>query len=228
MGFLFDREAMLQRLNEVEVNGQEAGDPGAEAPEDYNAPDDTGNEEQPPEDNGTQPPPDDNYGQDPEDQPTDYTDGADDSGGEGGYDDGGYDDGGGGGAPPQEEADSAVDDLKSKEEEIYASLTPEQLDIKHRELKNQYLKMYDTITSLIDRIGEVGISEDKISVIEYISNNLSNLKDMVSDYVSKVYQTKSFIENSINYNRFLAVLSGISKMLEEMEDNSEDDKENDN
>lgn len=219
MAFLFDRNELLRKLNEVEIDGQEAGDPGADQPNDYSAEGDQGNEPPPQDDGGAQDMPDDNYGQDPNDPPTDYTD--DDSGG----DDGGYDDGGGdGGAPPTEESDSPVDDLKSKEEEIYSSLTPEQLDIKHRELKNQYLKMYDTTSSLIDRIGEIGISEDKIVVIEYISNNLSNLRDMLSDYVDKVYQTKSFIENSINYNRFLAVLSGISKMLEELEDKDEDDK----
>jgi hypothetical protein len=40
---------------------------------------------------------------------------------------------------------------------------------------------------------------------------------MLVDYMNNVYQGKSYIENSINYNRFLAVLNGINKILEEVE-----------
>lgn len=112
--------------------------------------------------------------------------------------------------------ESKVDDIKKQEEEIYNSLTPEQLDIKHKELKTRFLDMYDMITTAIDRIGDVVVSEEDIEILEYVSTNLFNLKDMISDYINSVYQTKSYIENSINYNRFIAVLNGICRVLEEM------------
>lgn len=112
-----------------------------------------------------------------------------------------------------------VDDLKKQEEDIYASanLSPEQLDIKHKELKQNYLKMYDITTNIIDRIGDANVNEDNIRVIEYISEELNKLRNMITDYVNSVYSGKSYIENAINFNRFLAVLNGINKMLEEID-----------
>lgn len=112
-----------------------------------------------------------------------------------------------------------VDDLKKQEEDIYASanLSPEQLDIKHKELKQNYLKMYDITTNIIDRIGDASVNEDNIRVIEYISEELNKLRNMITDYVNSVYSGKSYIENAINFNRFLAVLNGINKMLEEID-----------
>lgn len=114
-----------------------------------------------------------------------------------------------------------VDDIKRQEEELYSNLTAEELDIKHRELKNQYLAMFDIISSLITRINDISIPEDSIPALEYISQTLIKLKDMVTNYVNFVYKTKSYIENSINYNKFLAVLNGINKILEEI--NTKDD-----
>ena len=124
--------------------------------------------------------------------------------------------------PPDGGETSVVDDLKHQEEELYNELTPEQLDIKHKELKTQYLNMYDNVIAIIDRIGDINVAEQNIGTVEYVSNTLASLKDMLTDYVNDVYRTKSYIENSINYNRFLAILNGINKILEEM--NSKNDE----
>ncbi len=157
--------------------------------------------EEQPTDQGTEEPP-------PEDAPQDYNDYGGD---EGGGDDGGE------GAPPQADNEPApIDDLKQQEEEMFNQLTPEQLDLKHKELKQQYVNMYDSLASIIDRISDVSAEEENIKTIEFISNKLSDLKDMILDYMTDVYKTKSYIENSINYNRFLAILNGINKILEEM------------
>lgn len=211
MGLLFDR-SKLKHLLEVEVDEQPVeGDDPNQTPEDYtDSPDPAVSGEQPPAEEA----PPQEEGQDPnmpppeEAPPEDYND---EYGGE---------DGGGGEAqgsespPPEEEA--PVDNIKQQEEELYNELTPEQLDIKHKELKTQFLNMYDEVVAIIDRIGDVNVAEENIGTIEYVSNTLANLKDMLSDYMNTVYKTKSYFENSINYNRFLAVLGGINKILEEM------------
>ena len=212
MGFLFDR-SKLKRLLEVEVNGQpvEGEDPN-QTPEDYT--------ETPPEPaaEGEQPHTDDNpppeEGQDPNTPPPEDVPPEDYNAEYGGEEGGGGEDQGS--APPPQEADAPVDNFKQQEEELYNELTPEQLDIKHKELKTQFLNMYDEVVSIIDRIGDVNVAEENIGIIEYVSNTLANLKDMLSDYMNTVYKTKSYFENSINYNRFLAVLGGINKVLEEM------------
>ena len=147
----------------------------------------------------------DDDGGDDEDPP-DYTEGGDDDGGDDNGDGGGDNNSssstssysGGGGAA----SDSAVSDLKAKEEEI-SSLTPEQLDIKHRELKNQYAAMHDVVMAAMDRLSDISAAESNISTVEYVTNSLGRLDEMLIDYINYTYQTKSYIENAINYNRFL-------------------------
>lgn len=127
------------------------------------------------------------------------------------------------GSSTDPEGEEEVDENKKAEEEIFSNLTHDQLDIKHKELKNQYLQLYDMTSEIIDRISSINISEDITFVVDYVSTTLSNLRDMVVDYINDVYKTKSYTENLINYNRFLAALSGINKILEEI-DKTEEDK----
>lgn len=191
-------------LNEAEVDGQVVGE--EDVPADYTS------EGEPPYNQPTdQPPADTEPPTSSDEPPVDYTEGMDDGGAPADN-----------GAPPSDDGTSVVDDLKNQEEELYNELTPEQLDIKHKELKTQYLNMYDSVIAIIDRIGDINVAERNIGTVEYVSNTLSSLKDMLTDYVNDVYKTKSYIENSINYNRFLAILNGINKILEEM--NSKNDE----
>jgi hypothetical protein len=126
--------------------------------------------------------------------------------------------GSGGEEPPQED-EQPINAIKQQEEEIYsdANMTPEQLDIKHKELKTQFLAMYDLTSTIIDRIGDASINEENIAAVEFISENLSRLRTMLTDYIESVYAGKSYIENAVTFNRFLATLNGINKMLEQME-----------
>ncbi len=215
------RRFAKQVIKEAEVDGQETN-PDAAQYDDYtvDAGNQAGNQQQPVETENVpqeqpvenDPPQEDTQGG----YTTDYTDegqfpiGDMDGSGEGDYSEDSN--------PPPEstEEEQPVDELKQTEEEIYSDLTPEQLDIKHKDLKTNYLTMYDTIVGIIERLGDVTSSEDNVPVIEYITSECTRLKDMITDYVNSVYQTRSHTENLINYNRFLAVLAGINKILEEM------------
>lgn len=226
MGLLFDYTKSMKPVTEAEVDG-ESMDDSAQAT-DYTD-DASSNDQQPPaedganndqgvEENNDQ----ENQDPNPEDQggdnePTDYTAETDDGGDMPPEDGEGDNDEGNQGGGDNQQSEEEVDDLKAKEEELYANLTPDQLDIKHKELKGQFLSMFDMVSELVERMGDTGTTEENIKIVEYISNNLINLKDMISDYVNDVYQTKSYIENSIMYNRFLATLNAINQLLEEIQ-----------
>ena len=224
-------------LNEIEIDGQEptdnsstttdygggddanAGtDTAADAPAEDNAnTGDTGTDESGSEESGSDA--DDNAT-----STTDYTDVADSESGDGGDSSGEGESGGDDSSADSSSSssdssggsDSPVDELKKSEEEIYNSLTPEQLDVMHRELKEKYLALYDTIVAVFDRISEASVEEEHIYVIEYVSDKLSRLKQMIVDYINNIYKGKSYTENYVNYNRFFMVLAGINKILEEM------------
>ena len=215
---------IIKPIQEVEIDGEDQS--GGEQSTDYTADAGGSSETQTPveqnqdqnDNQETQPEAQDDGQEDAdgEEEPTDYTAMGDD--GERNDEGGGEDDGAneGDSTPVQSDEETPVDDIKKQEEELYANLTPQQLDIKHEELKNQYLAMFDMVNSIIERIGDTSTSEENIPVIEYVSKQLADLQSMIADYMNFSYKTKSYIENSINYNRFIAVLNGINKILEEM------------
>lgn len=130
-------------------------------------------------------------------------------GGEGGGDDGGSADAGGDGSVQ-------ADDNRGMESEIFKDLTQDQIDIKHQELKTNFGKIYDTTSSLIDRLNDIPTNDTYMASINFVSNQLADLRQMVTDYMNNVYSTKSYMENSINYNKFLMTLKGINDILEEI------------
>lgn len=211
MGYFLNKFG-IKPFNEAEADGQELSDPNTppadyvdEPPAEPAGAENTQSEqpiEEPPMEGGGDVP--------PEEATTDYTEDIGDI--EGGGEEAGMDAGGNEEPAAEEEP---VDELKQQEEDLL-QLSPTELDIKHKELKSQFLSMYDITTNLIDRIGDTSVSEENIGVVEYISDTLARLRTILSDYVEFVYSTKSYTENSINYNRFLIVLNGINKLLEEM------------
>ena len=224
-----DLKPIKKAINEAEVDGVQQAQEG-EASEDYTATEDTASEDTKPtegEANTEEQPAEDNAGTEDQggDDSTDYTEDIGDMGGDdsmSGDDTGDTSSDTGSDTSTGSDEEAKIDELKKQEEELYSNLTPEQLDLRHKELKEQYLSMYDLIISILDRINEASVDEEKVEIVKYISDTLENLKKMIVDYMKYSYKMKSYIENSINYNRFLAVLNGMNKILEEM--NKTEDK----
>ena len=225
MGYFMEKLGIkLTSIKEAEADGQDMNNPNDQT-SDYNAEDTAPAEGQPVEGEATEQSAENNEQEanndeqqnneppvnDGEEPPMDYNDADAASGNEGENNDVGNE--------PSEENSQPVNAIKQQEEEIYAdaNMTPEQLDIKHKELKSQFLAMYDLTSSIIDRIGDASINEENIAVVEFISENLSRLRTMLTDYIESVYAGKSYIENAVTFNRFLATLNGINKMLEQIE-----------
>lgn len=117
------------------------------------------------------------------------------------------------------------DEIKQLEDELFSSFTPEQLDIKNRELKKLYIDLYDTTEAIIGRINEIPKIEKYLSIVEFVSDKLADLRSTISDYLNGgTYKSLSYTENMINYNKFVAVLHGINKIIEEIkvEDDQKD------
>lgn len=159
----------------------------------------------------------------------DYTDAGGDEGGDNtedegaDYTDGGEDDTGGeeageetGGETSSTDGQIQADDARGMEKEIFKDLTPDQVDIKHKELKSNFSELYDSISNIIDRVNDIPNNDAYLQTITFVSNQLANLKQMVADYINNVYSTKSYMENAMNYNRFLATLKGVNDILEEI------------
>lgn len=202
------RKRDLQFMNEVDVDGAPAGDETVEDP-DY-----TAGEENPPVDNSViradDPPPTDDRNYTGGDDDIDYTQDSGNPGIEGEENEDG------GRNPPAEDDQVTADDARGMEQELFQDLTTDQIDIKHKELKSKFLELYNSTSNIVDRVNEIPTSDNTIASITFVAKKLSELRKMIADYMNDVYSTKSYMENSINYNRFIAALNGINKILNEI------------
>ena len=107
-------------------------------------------------------------------------------------------------------------DVTDLEKEILGSLSDEQISIKYKELKTQYINIYSTIDTLLIRVNKISKNNNNIKVIEFILNKLTELKELVVFYLTNTFDTKSYIENTINYQQYLAILNSMTKLFKEI------------
>ena len=212
-----------QGNNQGNQGGDNTPDNPADAPEDYTVPD-KGEEQEPEEadqnapEEGTEA-----TGGDPVDNEQ-YGDegGGNESGGSGentggeeGEDTEDYtdDEGGGDDDYGDDGADPSDDEIKQLEDEIFSNYSVEQIAIMNKDLKNDFNKLFLMLDDLVDHINDIPKVMEHIATIEFISNKLAELRDMVSDYMYSTYNTKSYTENKIAYNRFLVTVRQINAII---------------
>lgn len=116
------------------------------------------------------------------------------------------------------ESNSDTDAAKIKElnDQIFSSFTPEQLAIKDEELKKRYFDMYVNVQDIIDRLNDIPKTEESLKILEFVSNKLDELAQILYSYMADTYATLSYIENEINFNKFIGTLNGIDGVLEDL------------
>lgn len=150
------------------------------------------------------------------DNPDDTGDGTGDVGGEEQPEDGGDT------GTEEPTGDGTTSELQDSENQIFANLTPEQLEIKNKELKARYTELYKSLTGIVDRVNSIPKQDSNIKELGFISDKLSDLQEIIPYYLNNTFDTKTYIENSINYQQYLVVIGTINKLLIEI--TPEDDK----
>ena len=190
---------------------------------------------------------DDSSEGDNESQPSEEEDSSDDEGGNEDFMDSGDDtsDEGDGGESGEEESQSSDEegsddnennedyDINKIEDELFSSLTPEQIAIKNHELKNQFIELYSIIGSTLVRINDISKTNENINVLKFITEKLLELREMVDFNVTTAYQTRTYIENNIIYQQCIATLNAIADIIENIpklndNNNKADDEEIEN
>lgn len=114
-------------------------------------------------------------------------------------------------------SDTATEDpLKTIDKDIFSNLTPEQMAIKHEELKRQYLQLYDDTGHVLERLNDLPKSSTTFEIITFICEELSKLRTILVDYLVKTYPLHSYFENLLNYNQYLGVLAGVNQLMDEL------------
>lgn len=114
---------------------------------------------------------------------------------------------------------TAPDDskLKQLEGELFDQLTDDQKKIKINELKKCFEEMHTRCDTIINMINNVTApDEDTSRIFEYLNNTLTDLKQYIYDYFTYTFDTKTYLENSAQYHKYIAVLNSLNGVLEEV------------
>lgn len=137
----------------------------------------------------------------------DYTADGNDSGGEGDGDNGadtGTDDGDGGTDGGEGGADDFYN-LGGDDEGTQA--------IKNLELKQNYQQMYMSCDDIIKKIDGIAKSNEASEVLRRVVQTCSELKERIEFYLTNTYPTCNYIENAVNFQKYLAILNSIRSVL---------------
>ena len=115
------------------------------------------------------------------------------------------------------EGDSTSAEISKVEEDIFSVLSPEQQNIRIFELKGNFAKTYDDIEDTLEKINSLTKTSENQSVLERVVKSLNSMKDMIQFYITNTFDTKSYIENSATYKKYLTALQVISNILKEVD-----------
>ena len=113
--------------------------------------------------------------------------------------------------------------LKEIEKSIFDQLTPEQQKTKTAELKNLYTETYEKCQSIIDIVSGIEKAPNQARVYDYIVKNLVDLQKYIRDYLENLFDSKTYIENMTELQKYLAILDTINNVFAEMQKKSESD-----
>ena len=179
---------------------------------------------------------DDQNTDDDSDDDDDYEIQDDDSddGDDGGTDDGGTDandDGSDSGSDDAESSGDGMDNngddprakLNELEKSIFDQLPPEQQQAKTLELKGLYQMAFNNCQKIIDSISTTEANPNNTKVFDYIVSRLTDLKGYITDYLNDVFDSKGYLENMAEFQKYLAIFDTIKNTFEEIQ--KEDNKE---
>lgn len=166
-------------------------------------------------------------------QEDDILDDSSDDSGDGSEDGGEGDDAGTDDSTGDEEMDPGIEDdsindpnakLKELEKSIFDQLSTEQKALKTKELKTLFNSVYDKCAEIINTISSADRNPEQAKVYDYVMNSLTDLQKYIKDYLFNIYDSKTYIENMVQLQKYLTVLDTVSNIFEEVKNSS--DKEN--
>lgn len=142
----------------------------------------------------------------------------------------GYDDGTGGDDQAADMGDQQAvpnetdNPAKEIDRQLFDTLSPQEQKIKTLKLRELYSILYDNIDQVIKKYDTLGIKFEEYSEpIMKSLNTLYDLKDMIATYMNYLFDSKTYVENDIMFNRYLTVLNTIKNATDELCDIKSDE-----
>ena len=112
--------------------------------------------------------------------------------------------------------DDTEDEPVEANTDIFSNMSAEQQATKIKELKNLFRNLYTSCDDMITKINNIDPDEDNLEVLSRVSLTMYNLKQYIKDYMVNFYNSASYIENDIMFNRFLAILNSTSTIVNDL------------
>ena len=108
---------------------------------------------------------------------------------------------------------------KKKDREIFDSLSPEEQKLKTVKLKELYMKLYSRCDQIIEKYDTLGVEyEDLMEPIKHSLGALYSIKENISYWLLYLFDSKSYMENDIMFNRLLVAMNQIKMITKAMRD----------
>ena len=114
--------------------------------------------------------------------------------------------------------------LKELEAEIFDQLSEEEKEMKKNELKKLYILLIEKSESIFALAQEITKTDDTVKLIDYILNTLMDLKTYLGDYVSDIYDNRTYLQNNVNFQKFLTIFDSIHAIFQEIVKMDEKDR----
>lgn len=103
-------------------------------------------------------------------------------------------------------------ELKKIEDSLF-NISDTGLNIRERDLKDNYIKIYNSINNILDKMNSIPKTSINISIIEFSKKKLYELKLICYDYLLYTYSDKTYIENQKNYIIYVGIIANINSLL---------------
>ena len=106
--------------------------------------------------------------------------------------------------------------LKELESIIFDDLNEEEKKLKIKDLKELYITVYKKCGSITELLTDIKRDEETIQIVEYISNTLIDLKQYVNDYLNDIFDTKTYVENLAQLQKYIMIFNAINKVFDQI------------
>lgn len=118
-----------------------------------------------------------------------------------------------GDASGESESNDTENTLAGMEKNLFSDLSPQQMAIKNNELLQNYIELYETVSTIFDSINKIPKTINNTRPLTFIADQLVELKDMVNYVITTTYVTRTYVENMAYYKQALVVLEQLNTML---------------
>lgn len=107
-------------------------------------------------------------------------------------------------------------ELQELQQSAFSNLTEEQLRIRANNIKQSFIDLHNDIVDLGDRLVVVNKNTDNIASVNFVTNSLNELKEMIVDAVSDSFDTRTLVENQVLLQRFIAHYGMLVHIIEKL------------